>query len=92
MAKPWIKTGMFSKWPSFRDPLEIPALAVPLVTVRGARENKGLAVESCWDEEAVEGKLLSLLRAEPDVQNRVSVLHEKWVGLRTVGGSQHLSG
>lgn len=60
---------MFSKWPSFRVPLEIPALAVPLVTVRGALENKGLAVESC-----LEGKLLSLLRAEPDVQNQRDAL------------------
>lgn len=49
VAKPWIKTGMFSKWPTFRVPLEIPGLAVPLVTVRGAPENKGLAVESCLD-------------------------------------------
>lgn len=74
MAKTWIKTGIFSKWPSFRVPLEIPALAVPLVTVRGVLENKGLAIESCLDEEAVEGKLLSLLRAEPDVQNQRDAL------------------
>lgn len=52
-------------------PLEIPALTVPLVTERGALENKGLAVESCWYGE---GKLLSPLRAEPDVQNQKDAL------------------
>lgn len=50
--KQWIKTGRFSKWPSFSEfPLEIPAQAAPLVTAQGALENKGLAVESCLDEE-----------------------------------------
>lgn len=33
-----------------------------------------MAVESCLDEEAVKGKLLSLLRAEPDVQNQRDTL------------------
>lgn len=47
---------MFSKWPSFRAPLKIPALAVPLVTVRAALENKGLAVESCLDGRGCAGK------------------------------------
>lgn len=50
--KQWIKTGRFSKWPSFSEfPLEIPAQAAPLVTAQGALENKGLAVESCLDGE-----------------------------------------
>lgn len=41
-------------------------------------------------EKAAEGKLLSLLRAEPDVHNQrdalISLLHEKWVLLRRVAG------
>lgn len=50
--KQWIKTGRFSKWPSFSEfPVEIPAQSAPLVTAQGALENKGLAVESCLDGE-----------------------------------------
>ncbi|KAI4804147.1 hypothetical protein KUCAC02_025784, partial [Chaenocephalus aceratus] len=42
-------------------------LAVPLVTVRGALQNKGLAVESCLDGKREKA-------AEPDGQNQRDAL------------------
>ena len=86
VAKPWIKTGMLSKWPSFRVPLEIPALAVPLVTARVSLQNKGLAVESRSDGKGCGGKAAVAAASRvgcPESKrcSHVSELHEKRVRL-----------
>lgn len=74
-------------------PLEIPALAVPLVTVRGVLENKGWPVESCLDAEGCGGKaaVAAASRAgcpESKRCSHFSALHEKRARPRRVAGGR----
>lgn len=75
-------------------PLEIPALAVPIsYSARRAGEQRFSPSKAVWMQKAAEGRLLSLLRAEPDVQNqRDALISQRFMRNGLVRGGWRVGG